>query len=106
MAESHAEKSLKPKSKSKKSKSKKHKIRTLHISPTDNDAFVAQHDYHPDEEGNTPPSTTHALGDLDQLKAHLDDHLGGDAGGGGGAMAAQPQAQAQAQPQPAPGGGM
>jgi hypothetical protein len=102
MSESRAEKTLKPKSKSKKGKSKKHKIRAIHISPTDNDAFVAQHDYQPDEEGNTPPSTTHALGDVDQLQQHLADHLGGGAPAGGGEPA-----PAEAAPAPAAGpGGM
>jgi hypothetical protein len=106
--ESKSEKSLKPRSRSvskrKASIKKKHHIRTIHISPTDNDAFVVQHDYQPDEDGNTPPSTTHALGDIDQLQDHIQDHLGegGPAGGGepgGGEPAPAPAAA------PAPAGG-
>ena len=102
MAESHAEKSLKPKSKSKKSKSKKHKIRTMHIQPAENGGFVATHDHEPDaddETGQTPPSSIHALGDVDQLQQHIQDHFGG-----GGAPAGGGEPQAQAAPAAGPGG--
>ena len=102
MAESRAEKSLKPKSKAKKSKSKKkHNIRMIHIQPAENGGFVATHDHEADaddETGQTPPSSVHALGDLDQLHQHLDDSLGGGAGGG------QAAPQAQAAPAAGPGG--
>jgi hypothetical protein len=102
MAESHAEKSLKPKSKSKKGKSKKHsKIRVMHIQPAENGGFVATHDHEPDaddETGQTPPSSIHALGDVDQLQQHIQDHFGGGDAGGGAAP------QAQAAPAAGPGG--
>ena len=103
MAESRAEKSLKPKSKSKKSKSKKHKIRTMHIQPAENGGFVATHDHEPDGdeegEGQNPPSSIHALGDVDQLQQHIQDHFGSGGAAAGGAAPA-----AQAAPAAGPGG--
>jgi hypothetical protein len=109
MAESKSEKSLKPKTKSKVASKKeaikkKHKIKTMHLSPTDNNAILSQHDYAPDEDGNTPPSTTHALGDMDQLKDHLDEHLGSQMGAESGGEPA-PAAPEAAPAAPMGGGG-
>jgi hypothetical protein len=90
-----SEKSLKKPEKSKKkssSKKKRHKIRSIHIQPTDNNGFIATHEHEPDEDdetGQAPPSTIHALGNLDQLHQHLDDTLGGAPGGGQAPPAAQ-----------------
>jgi hypothetical protein len=65
--------------KTEKKKGKKGKTKTMHIRKADSGGFVANHDMLPEEmEGKMqqPPPQEHVLPDLENLKAHVQDHFG------------------------------
>lgn len=88
----------KKKSKKKKSKKKKHssKVHKMHLSRTANDKYTAEHEFEPDASGVAPPSETHGLENIDELKDHVAEHMAPQ----------ENEEQANQTPaEPAPGGG-
>lgn len=80
----------------KKVKKLKHRVHTIHIKRA-NGGFIANHDHEPDENGMLPTSEQnppHVMSSMDELKKHMEDHMGDEAPAGGAGLA-------QAQPSPA-----
>jgi len=84
----------KTKSRSKgKGKSGKRAVHKLHIRHSKNGGYIAEHEFN-----DGSPSEEHTIGDLDELKQHIDDHMAQ------GPEESQPPALPGAMPG-APGGG-
>lgn len=105
MAEEHKKKSRTASAlssgKAKSSKSKSHGGKSkhpseIHIKKTANGKFLAKHVFDKGGgDGMPQPDETHALNDIDELKDHIGEHMGGEEGGlaqpqGGLAQPAQP----------------
>jgi len=75
-------------------KKAKHRVHTMHIKRA-HGGFIVNHEVEPAEDGTMPSSEQnppHVVSDMDALKSHVDEHMGGEEGGG---------SLAEAQPSPA-----
>ncbi len=64
-------------------KHKKKKVRSIHIRPGASGGFIAKHEMEPegpDESGVTAPPepNEHVIPDMEALKQHLQEHMGGN----------------------------
>jgi len=65
-------------------KKPKHRVHTMHVKRA-HGGFVINHEVEPAEDGSMPTAEQnppHVVSDMDGLKAHMEEHMGGDEGGG------------------------
>lgn len=69
-------KSSSKKSSSKGKKKSSHRVHKMHISRTDNDKYLAEHEFEAPEMGMAPKGETHSLNTVDELADHVKEHMG------------------------------